>query len=62
MEAVHPGEKAQGDLNSLYKYVMGGNKEDGTRLSLELPSEWTRGKGSKLRHIQLFKRKKITFL
>lgn len=38
-------EKAQGDLAKVYIYMMGGNEEERTRLSLGVPSDnqgqWT---------------------
>lgn len=38
-------EKAQGDLTKVYIYMMGGNEEERTRLSLGVPSDnqgqWT---------------------
>lgn len=47
---IQPGEEmAQGDLIFVYIYLMGGSKEDGTRLS-GVPGDSTRGNEHKLKY------------
>ncbi|KAK4813145.1 hypothetical protein QYF61_013110, partial [Mycteria americana] len=41
------------NLNNKYKYLIGGCREEGDRLSSVLPSDSTRGNGHKLKHGQL---------
>ncbi|PKU45238.1 hypothetical protein llap_4465 [Limosa lapponica baueri] len=38
------------DLNIMYKYLMGGNEEDGGRLFSVVPCDGTRGNGHKVKH------------
>jgi len=48
---VPPGEeKARGDLIKVYKYLMGGSREDGAGLFAAVPSERQKGSASKLKH------------
>ena len=48
---AQPGEeKAQGHLTHVYKYLMGGSKEDGARLFSVVLGDRTRGNGHNLKH------------
>jgi len=42
--------RLRGDLRNAYKYLQGGCPEDGSRLFSVVLSNWTRGKGAKVKH------------
>jgi len=47
-ESIQPGEDWEWDLNSAYKYLMGGNQDDGARFFSVVPSDRTRANEQKL--------------
>ena len=44
--------RLRGDLIHVYKYLMGGNGEEGARLFLVVPVDRTRGNGHKQKHMK----------
>lgn len=54
-------EQVQGQLTNVYKYLMGGCKEDGAWLVLVMPSDRTRGNRDKQKQMKFYLNTRIHF-